>query len=67
MCVYYIKMEEVGELVAEVVEVQVQVVEVWNGRKSSSGDSGSKHFLPISTKQFTTTTTATTYVKEEET
>lgn len=45
MRVSCVKMEKVGELVVEVVEVEIQVVERWNGRsrnscKSSSGSSG---------------------------
>lgn len=33
-----VKMEKVGELVVELAEVEVPVVELWNGRRSRSGN-----------------------------
>lgn len=51
MCVCSVKFEKVAELVVEVVEVQVQVqvVEVWDGRQGGSGGSGNIFLMSANT------------------
>lgn len=50
MCMCSIKIEKVVELVVEVIEVQV--VEVWNGRQSGSGGSGSIYLMSVNTAKY---------------